>query len=337
MRRLAILGCVCLACGAPALDQLDMPAASQWYLPLMPRPSFRATSTYGLESSAPVHGQDASLGRSGGFAQASVRMFRTDDGEAWLRLSGADVRLDGAAALPRTGPLPGRLQDARIGGFVRQVRGDGGVLGLDAELSSPSDRPYAGSDVLSISATAFASIPAGEGSGWILGLRYDSTRSFLPGVPLPFAAYRLSRPDDGLTAMIGLPASIDWIPTDGLKLSAGWFPVDAVRSEATWDPALVRGRPWVSGPWAIQAGAAITYEDWLRSGREDSDAQLTFRTVRAYAAGEWRPFPGSRIRLSAGRILAREVYETGSWTDRGGNRLETGPAWYGAVSATTGF
>jgi len=335
--RLSILFLGLIATSAQALDQLDIPTAMQWYAPLRDRPVIRVGLAWGAEQSAEVREQDATLGRQGGFAAVTGRAWRGERSEVWLRTTGVDVQLDGDAQLPVTGALPDRLQDLRLGGFWRMSLKEGAVVGLDAEVSSPSDKPYSGSDVLAVSATLFSRIPTTGRDGWVLVLRYDTTNTLLPGVPLPGIGYQWMRP--GLMATVGLPfTNIKWQPIDDWSFSANYFPIDAGKVSVAWSPGTaVDAPPGERGAWTVSGNLAVSYENWLLADRKDTDERLTFRTVRTFLAGEWSPFPGNRIRLAVGRILLREVYETDSWRNRADNRIRVDPSWYSSVELQLGW
>jgi hypothetical protein len=333
--RLPLLGL--LAVSAQALDQLDIPTAMQWYTPLRDRPVVRVGAAWGAEQDADVREQDATLARQGGFASVTGRAWRGADSEIWLRATGVDLRVAGEAQLPASGRLPDRLQDLRIGGFWRMVLTDQTIIGIDADISSPSDRPFSGSDVLAGSATVFSRIPTTGRDAWILVLRYDSTNTLMPGAPLPSVGYQWLRP--GLMATLGLPfANIVWRPIDDWSLSANYFPIDAGNASVAWSPGTkAEAPPGQGGPWTVSGNLSVSYENWLLAERENTDERLTFRTVRAFLAGEWSPVPGNRVRLAVGRILLREIYEADSWGHRDENRIRIDPSWFTSIGLQLGW
>ena len=333
--RVSLLGL--LAISAHALDQLDIPVAMQWYTPLRERPVVRVGMAWGAEQPADVREQDATLARQGGYAMVAGRAWHDQNSEIWLRATGVDLRIEGDAQLPQTGPLPDRLQDLRLGGFWRMALADGAIIGLDGEVSSPSDKPYSESDVIGGSATAFARLPTTGRDAWVLVLRYDSTSTLMPGVPLPGIGYQWIRP--GLMATLGLPfATVMWRPIDDWSLSANYFPIDAGNASIAWSPGTtIEAPPGSGGKWSVSGNMSVSYENWLLAEREDADQRLTFRTVRAFLAGEWTPLPGDRVRLAVGRILLREVYEADSWGHRDENRFRVDPSWYAAMSFQLGW
>ena len=320
-----------------ALDQLDVPVVGQWYMPLRDRPVVLVSAAWGVEQAADVRDGAGSLERSGGFAGISTRVWRDAQSEVRLRATGVDVRLDGDAQLPHSGVLPDRLQDLRLGGFWRRVSASGAIFGLDGEVSSPSDRPYSGGEVIAESATAFARLPTTGMDAWILSLRYDSTSTLAPGIPLPGIGYQWLRP--GLMATVGLPfAMVLWRPIDDWSLAASYFPIDTGSITVSWAPGTPAAMPGPGqAPWSLSAGASVNYENWLLADRTDRDDRLTFRTVKAFLSSEWHPVPGSSLRLTAGRILLREVYFADKWSDRSDDRLFTDPAWYASAGLQFGF
>ena len=319
---------------ALALDVIDLSTAPQWFGPIRDHPALKLSGSFGWET--PGHDRedgDASLARSGGGALAAGRVLRTERTEAWLRVAAVDIRQDSTVVLPDShATLPDRLQDVRIGGFWRTASEDGRTaFGLDAESSSPSDVPYSGSETLAFSATAFASLPAGERDAWILALRYDSSRSFLPNVPLPGVSYRFDRSPDW-TLTVGLPflqGDVRLVPE--VRLAATWALVDTFTTALSWTPGQDQ-KPFLA-PWTLSLGASQITETWLRADRPDEDQRLVYRTIRVYTAAEWQPFPGNRLRVAGGLIPRRTVQETDD-TGFGGssdNRVVLGRSWFTSV------
>ena len=313
-----------------ALDVLDLSTAGQWFQPLRERPVIRLQSAFGWESPGRQRDDEQrSLTRNGGYALVAGRVWRDERQEVVVRAGAVDVKQYTDVALPETGTLPEQLQDVRIGGYWRTVSTDTRtVLGLDVESSSPSDVPYSGDETTSFSATAFAGLPSGNRNSWILGLRYDSNRSFAPGVPLPAVAYRFDNGPDW-TAIIGLPVtSIEGGLAPQLRGLLLWSLIDIFKAELQWLPGNEQ-RPFLA-PWVFTLGASQTGETWLRADREDEDQRLYYRTGRVYLAGEYQPFPGNRLRLAGGWIPYRSVQENDS-VFSSDNRVSLDPAWFGSL------
>jgi hypothetical protein len=331
MRTALVVPLLMLASPSWALDALELSTAGQWFMPMRDRPSYRLQAAYGWESPAAQRDDaERNLSRSGGYALLSGRVWRDDDQELVLRLGGVDVREEGDVRLPLTGELPDRVQDLRVGGFWRHAPAAGRtVFGLDAEMASPSDRPYSGSEVLSISATGFAALPSGERDAWLIGLRYDSNRSFLPGVPLPAVSYRIDRGPEW-TAIIGLPVtSIEGSLAPELRGLLLWSLIDVFRAELQWIPGTEQ-RPFLA-PWIVSTGFSQTGETWLRADRPDEDRRIQYRTMRAFVAADYQPFPGNRVRLSGGWIPYRTISESESVFDTD-NRIGLRPSWFTSVA-----
>ena len=335
MRSLLLIGLMCAS--LPALDQLDVPIARQWFTPIQPDAAPRLSGAWGVEQAAAVRGAATTLQRAGGFASVTGRVWHDANAESWVRATIVDIRVDSDAALPVTGQLPHHLQDIRLGGFWRMKTASGAIVGVDAELSSPSDQPYANREVIAHSATLFSRVPTTGMDAWLLVLRHDSTSAIRSGVPLPGVGYQWMRP--GLRASLGIPfAMIDWRPIDDWSVSANYFPIDTGNIAVCWapgSPALAMA-PTIA-PWAARAGMSVNYETWLRADRVDHDDRLTFRTIRAYVSGSWEPSSDCSLQLAVGRILLREVYETHNRSTRADNNIRIDPAWYGALSFKLGF
>ena len=330
LRPASAFAAVLLATPAAGLDIIDLSTAAQWYGPVRDHPLVRLSSSWGWESTAHNReDEEQTLRRSGGGALVAGRVLRTASSEAWLRVAGVDIRQDSTVVLPETGELPDRLRDVRVGGFVRHASSDGRtVIGLDAESSSPSDVPYSGSETLAASATLFGSLPAGERDAWVLALRWDSSRTFLPNVPLPGISYRIDRSPDW-SAVIGLPfLQADARIAPQVRIAATWAIIDTFTSAISWTPGNDQ-RPALA-PWILSLGASYTAEVWLRADRIDEDERLVYRTGRVFAAGEWQPLPGNRLRLAGGWIPRRTVEESDStgFSSHGDNRVVLGDAWF---------
>ena len=328
MRFLATLA---LAAPLMALDQLDVPVVGQWFMPLMDRPSLKVGGAVGIEGEAEAQGQDASLARYGGFLGVSGRVWRDQSTEAWVRATGVDIRVDSDVVLPKTGALPDRLQDLRLGGFWRWVGSDA-LVGLDAELSSPSDQSWSSWDVMGASATLFSRWSTTGKDGWIASLRYDSTQVFAAGIPLPGLGYQWWRKDWQLT--LGFPFLMGrWTFVPDWTVQATWFPVDTSSATLTWAP---NKQPW-GAPFSLVAGWSLNYESWQRADRPVEDDRLLFRTMRTWAGTEWMPNPGTRLGARFGLIPLRSVAETKSSSDRSDNEVSFDGTWFAAVTVGIGW
>ncbi len=328
MRCLAIL---ILAGPLMSLDQLDVPVVGQWFRPLMDRPLVQTGAAIGLEGEAQAQNQDATLARQGGYLAVSGRVWRDDSTEAWLRATGVDILVDSAVVLPKTGALPDRLQDLRVGGFWRWV-GSEALVGLDAEVSSPSDQPWSDQEVMAASATLFSRWNTTGRDGWIASIRYDSTQAFAAGIPLPGLGYQWWRKDWQLT--VGFPFVMgSWTFAADWTMQATWFPVDTSSATLSWAPGK---QPW-GAPFSLVAGWSLNYETWARADRAGDSDRLMFRTMRTWVGTSWMPNPGTTLGGRLGLIPLRSVAEVESSRDRGNNEVEFDGTWFAAVNAAIGW
>jgi hypothetical protein len=107
---------------------------------------------------------------------------------------------------------------------------DGGTLGGTFLFGSASDRPYAAGRDLTLMAILFMNRPAKRPDDeWSFSLFYSPT-SQLP-YPLPGIAY-IWRPSDAFEAKVGVPAGLEWRPTDDWTLSVNYFPLVNVNATA---------------------------------------------------------------------------------------------------------
>jgi hypothetical protein len=204
------------------------------------------------------------------------------------------------------------------------------VMGVDAEVSSPSDEPWSGSEVISYAATLFARLPDGR-DGWLFYLNYDTTRGFLPGIPLPGVAYQWNRMP-GWMLMIGFPTvSGRARVADGVELSLFWFPIDVGRVEATWRPA------GDGTPYGLLAGVGADREQWLIADRVNRDDRFIIATRRVFAGTFWAPNPGTQLSLRGGWFPAQTIAVVEKWDDRSENQIKTEDGWYGALGFRIGY
>jgi hypothetical protein len=180
-----------------------------------------------------VHGQPATLGMNAEFARVAAPLVRPEEGgPLWLGI-GKFGRLELAtdAILPDSlQPVPDQLWLVETGLTHIRPQDDGGSLGGTFLFGSASDRPYAAGRDLTLMAILFLNRPASrKDDEWNFSLFYSPT-SQLP-YPLPGIAY-LWRPTDSFEAKLGVPAGLEWRPTDDWTVSVNYFPLVNVNATA---------------------------------------------------------------------------------------------------------
>jgi hypothetical protein len=180
-----------------------------------------------------VTGQPAQLGMNAEYVRVAAPLGIPATGAPlWIGIARfGRLELSTDAILPDSGGrVPDQLWLVETGVMhIRPLEG-GGTIGGTFLFGSASDRPYAAGRDLTLMAIGFYNRPARrEDDEWSFSLFYSPT-SQLP-YPLPGIAY-LWRPDETLEAKIGVPASIEWRPTEDWTVSANYFPLVNVNATA---------------------------------------------------------------------------------------------------------
>lgn len=211
--------------------------------PAAARPQRRRGGPFG--SSAPISiggfwappvridGQDDTLSINAEYARVAAPIGLPEEGQPlWLAI-GRFGRLELAtdAILPDSGqPVPDQLWLVETGVTHIRPQDDGGTLGGTFLFGSASDRPYAAGRDLTLMAILFMNRPAARADDeWSFSLFYSPT-SQLP-YPMPGVAY-IWRPNEAFEAKVGVPAGLEWRPSDDWTLSVNYFPLVNVNATA---------------------------------------------------------------------------------------------------------
>jgi hypothetical protein len=204
--------------------------------PEAPRPRRRADAAFGAAApftiggfwapAVDVVGQPAPLAMNAQFARLGIPLVAPVEGQPlWIGIAKfGRLELATDAILPDSGQaVPDQLWLVETGFMHVRPLADESTLGGTFLFGSASDRPYAAARDLTLMAIGFYNRPAANGrDDWNFSVFYSPT-SQLP-YPLPGIAY-VWRPDETLDAKIGLPASIDYRPTDDWTFTAAYFPL----------------------------------------------------------------------------------------------------------------
>ena len=180
-----------------------------------------------------IDGQDDTLSINAQYARVAAPLGIPEEGKPlWLAI-GRFGRLELAtdAILPDSGqPMPDQLWLIETGVTHIRPQDDGGTLGGTFLFGSASDQPYAAGRDLTLMAILFMNRPARRPDDeWSFSLFYSPT-SQLP-YPLPGIAY-IWRPSDAFEAKLGVPAGLEWRPTDDWTLSVNYFPLVNINATA---------------------------------------------------------------------------------------------------------
>ncbi len=234
----------------------------------------------------------------------------------WAATLRTGVRsLGTGAVIPGTGEsFPAELWDLNFGLVHRRRLSNGGTVGGQLSLTSPSDRPFASWEETAILLNGFFRLPAGERNSWVFFLNYSSNREFLPHVPIPGAAF-LYAPSRDFNLLAGAPLlSVNWKPADRLSLRGFYFPIHTV---------FVGSEYSLGAGWKIFADWRWENDRYYRANREDKDHRLFWYEQRLEIGFSVEPAPGFELALAGGYASDRFFFEGESYSkDRTENRID---------------
>lgn len=223
--------------------------------------------------------------------------------------AGRPVRLRGWASELRTdadGYLPASLYRVGAG-----VSGAFGRELWDVSVESVADRPFRSWSETQAGGRWSRRYPLRPGDSLQVGLAYQTNRSFLPGIPLPFLVWSRMRPSG--TVMVGLPFTrFEWTPRERLAVRGSAMLVGQAGGSVAAEWAFTENLK-VAVEWAMAR------ESYLMHDREHRDDRLNLDRRTAVA----------RITRSLGRAGELSLYAGGAFrsryyrTDRKGDREDT--------------
>lgn len=231
-----------------------------------------------------------------------------------------ELDIDTRALLPTTGEaFPDALWDLGLGTAARRRLDNGWILGGALQVGSPSDRPFASLDEVTLSADAFLRVPWSTAWAGIALLNYSTGREFAPELPLPGFALAYE-PDRQLSVLAGIPfSSIRWAPTGGLELTAAYLLLRTVRAQVSLR---------LLEPLRVFAGFDWESQRFFRHDRQRDEDRLTAYEKRIGGGLRWDPTPRLFAEASGGYAFDRFWFEGEKYRDRDVNRLELGDGPY---------
>lgn len=254
----------------------------------------------------PVDGAADSLAMNAQYARVAVPLRTPEEGRPlWLGI-GRFGRLELAtdAVLPDSGQaVPDQLWLVETGVTHIRPQDDGGSLGGTFLFGSASDRPYAAGRDLTLMAILFLNRPARrQNDEWNFSLFYSPT-SQLP-YPLPGIAY-LWRPSAAFEAKLGVPAGLEWRPTDEWTVSVNYFPLVNVNATA---------RRRLTDSLSFVAFYRTDTEIYFLADRID-DAERLFVFDQRLAVGlEQTLGRGFTLECTASYLFDREIFQGTNFT-----------------------
>jgi len=254
----------------------------------------------------PVVRQPAQMAMNAQFARVAFPLLPPVENEPmWLGI-GRFGRLELAtdAILPDSGkPVPSQLWLIETGLTHIRPLDNGGTIGGTFLFGTASDEPYAAGRDLTLMAIAFLNLPARRlDDEWNFSIFYSPT-SQLP-YPLPGLAY-VWRPDDTLEAKIGLPAALEYRPTEDWEFSVAYAPLVNVNAVAR--------RRIVDGLSAVAFYRTDT-QIYFLADRVNDDERFFVFDQRAAVGLEQTLGSGFTLEAMASYLFDREIFQGTNFT-----------------------
>ena len=264
-----------------------------------------------------VEGQATTLAMNGQYARASLPLVKPVEGEGlWIGIAKVDrLELATSAVLPDSGlDVPNQLWSVQTGAMHMRPLASGSTVGGTMMFGSASDRPYAATRDLTLTAIGFWNRPAkNERDDWNFSIFYSPT-SQLP-YPLPGIAY-VWRPNETLEAKIGLPPALDYRPNEDWHFSAAYMPL------TNFD---ARVRRHLSDDLSLLAYYRTNNETYFLADRLEDDQRFFVFDQRAAVGLEQSLMGGFSLEMTAAYLFDRQLFQGTSFTDDRTDEVEFDP------------
>ncbi len=259
----------------------------------------------------------------------SLPIKQDENSELAFRFQGSVMDIASDVTLPDTGEkFPDHLWDLRFGGLYRKNLGQGQFWGLMADIGSPSDRPFASFDEVSLNISAFLHKPKSRSEAWVYFLNVSNNREFLPWVPLPGVGYLWNKPNQS-RGLIGLPASfVNVAINENVTIQASYFLIRTIQAQINF--AITEQLKLYSRfNWGSRR--------YFRDARKDDDDRLFYYEKKVTTGANVQLSENVVLDLFAGYAFDRFYFEGEEYDDRGDNRLSISDGPFAGVSAKISF
>jgi hypothetical protein len=293
---------------------------------------FTVSASAGVDREAPADlwGQPGEFARTTTRASLKAQPWHGEHDEVQVNASMAIADLQGDAVFPKTGPLPERLDEDRVGAMYRHIFPDQSLWGASASIGSASDHPFTDSSALVVAGSLFTRIPARGSDAWLLNLSYSNDRAILNNVPVPGLIYQwVASPST--TAFLGFPLiAVLWKPSPryGAELFATGF--GSAHAGASLHP--------LAGfqPLRLHAGVDYGGDVYRRADSSDRASRIIFREVRGTLGCALEAGPRGGVDLYGGYAAGRRIVEGRSLFHED-NRIDIAPGWLFGATANLRF
>ncbi len=265
-----------------------------------------------------VYGQNASMSYLRQDMDVNVPLYKQD--ETWLlvfTLSMRALNFNTTAMLPNSRvPFPKHLYDVDPGLFFRHQFENGWIFGIEADIGTPSDKPFHSFHELNPFVTAYLKTPRDNGDAWLFSVFYQPV-SEIP-YPLPGIAYQWN-PSKDLQVNIGVPFDIRWRFCEKWRLEAGYLPIRRVKSylfyELTDQVQLFTGFEWNN-------------DAYLLADRVITDNFLFSYDKRLSIGARWEAPLHIMLDVQGGYIFDQLYFSGRTYNDENYDRVAVKPSAY---------
>lgn len=308
--RLVVIILLALAC--PAAAQPDL---GRWFSPRMGQMKYEVkyTGEGYLEQGT---SQPGDLGFARQWLQVMGPILQDPNQEISANVGVGAVTSTGDAHLPDTRDrFPRVLYDTVVGTTWRRRLENGWIIGANMQVGSPSDKPFASVEEVSVQGNGFVQIPWREHLSWLVMVNYSNNREFLPNVPIPGVALNY-QPSRNLHVIAGVPFSmVRWRPeaADAFELSASYMMIRTLRAKLGYD--LLEN---------VQLYAGFDWRNWryFRHDRLYDHHRLFYYEKRVRMGVQWEINEDLSLDGYGGYSFDRFWFEGPGYDDRDRNRLD---------------
>jgi hypothetical protein len=200
------------------------------------------------------------------------------------------------ALLPVVGsPFPGELWDIHFGTAYHHQFENGWSTGLNVNVGSASDEPFANINQITVGATGSLRIPVRDRDAWIFTLSFSNNSDFANYIPIPGIAY-LWWPSDNFRALIGFPfANLWWQPIDNLTVDLSYRLLYTVTGRLTYR---------LAPQWKVYTGYSLGNESYFLTDLPENQ-RLFYSEQRVFAGVGWAVADHLTLDLTSGLAFDR--------------------------------
>ncbi|MCK5074552.1 MAG: hypothetical protein KAQ98_14065 [Bacteriovoracaceae bacterium] len=192
----------------------------------------------------------------------------------------------------------------------RHTSTSGKSLSTGVSVSSVTEKPFQNNDDIIYGISTKYKVPRGK-NAWIFGINYSYSKNS-SNIPFPIASYSYN-PNSKFQALIGIPMTITYSPTDKLKLSAMYAPARTVMTKASYSiydkTQLYAGFVWKNP------------RSYKIADREDKESSIFLDEKRYFIGGKTPLSDNINLDLGTSYLFDRTVFEGKKYSKRSSDDL----------------